>query len=579
MREKSFIIALGLLLAGLVDGRLVYAEANESTLNEDEPTEQLGENVESAIEQYDDNNADEIRRSDEKPKSRKPLNKERVNTERSGNNKEEAAKQPYEKVKTGEPPNVKASPTKQLDAKRKAISRAKETPKPDVAGVKPNQAEMDYAGVIVKEIELHSVNFIKLKEKASEIFIPNPKVADIEMLSDTSLYLTGLNPGVTLLVVHSEQGKIIANYQIRVTYPLREVKRALAEVYPEAEIDIISLEDSVVIRGKVDSPEMAAEAQELVGRIINNAKIINKLVIETSTQVLLKVKVAEVSRDFEKKLGIDWKALSFGKSAGGMHYGFVGGNASVFPVYTADVGELKTNMDAGAAGGTVTGGRWVMHNGGDNGLSALLEAIAAESFASVLAEPTLVALSGKTAVFKAGGEQGYTVTQPGTNTNTTEFKEWGTSIEFTPIVLAEDRITITVKPSVSTLSTTREGAVPSLTTKEASTTVELGSGQSLAIAGLLQKTKSTSAQEVPFLADLPLVGPLFRKSTLISSEKELVIIVTPYVVKPSSKRLKTPTEMAPRLYSPLESILMRKFHPKAQSGRLQKVHSAGFSVM
>jgi pilus assembly protein CpaC len=216
-----------------------------------------------------------------------------------------------------------------------------------------------------------------------------------------------------------------------------------------------------------------------------------------------------------------------------------------------------------------------VHAGGSDSLSSLIEALASESFASVLAEPTLIALSGETAKFKSGGEVGYEVKQTEGDSNTTEFKSWGTELEFTPTVLSEDRIKIQVKPSVSTVTFENSTkGIPSLTTKETDTTVELGSGQSLVIAGLLQTNKSTVSSETPGLADIPLIGSLFRSSNINTSEKELIIIITPYIVKPSSKQLKTPLDMLPRMYSPLESILARKFHKNIKKG-----HSAGFSLI
>jgi pilus assembly protein CpaC len=430
-----------------------------------------------------------------------------------------------------------------------------------------------YGGRELREIELNTVNFIKLGAKVGEIFIPNPAVADVEMLSDTSMYLTGLVPGVTSLLIHDKNGNVIANYEIRVTYPLKEIKKAVMETHPDTHIEILSVDNSIVLRGKVPSPEAAASVLDIVGRFVKSEKIINKLSIETATQVMLKVKIAEVSRILSKKLGINWKALSHGKDVTGMSYGFISGDASVFPAFTTDVTALKTAVDSKSMAGEVPGGRWLIHGGGANGLSALIEALANESFASILAEPTLVALSGKTATFNAGGEESYVVKQTGSDSNTTEFKSWGTAIEFTPIVMAEDRINITVKPTVSTIGAKNADGVPSLTTKEASTTVELGSGQSLVIAGLLQTTKSSASVEAPFLSDLPLFGSLFRNSVVDISEKELVIIITPYIVKPSSKQLKAPNDMIPIMYSPLESVLTRKFHKN-----IKHVGSAGFSV-
>ncbi|MDR2724157.1 MAG: type II and III secretion system protein family protein [Holosporaceae bacterium] len=426
-----------------------------------------------------------------------------------------------------------------------------------------------------KEIEVNSVNFIKLNKKAGEIFISNPAVADVEMLSDTSLYLTGITPGTTSLVVHDKQGNVIVDYQIRVVYPVRRIKDVIAKMYPDSDVEIVSIDDSIILRGRVPSPEIASDVQDIAERFVNSAKIINKLFIQTATQVMLKVKIAEVSRTLTKSLGINWRAISYGKDVNGMHYGFVSGDASAFPAFASSTTAIAENLtkQSGVLGTKLLGGRWLVHSGGSNGLSALIEALASESFASVLAEPTLIALSGKTATFKAGGEEGYRVKQSGGDVTTTEFKQWGTSIEFTPVVLSENRINIKVKPVVSTVSHENQDDVPSLTTKEAETTVELGSGQSLAIAGLLQTTKNSNTTETPFLADLPLFGALFKSSNINSTEKELVIIITAFIVKPSDKQLKVPNDMVPRMYSPLESILTRKFHRN-----MKKNHSAGFSL-
>ncbi|MDR3186981.1 MAG: pilus assembly protein N-terminal domain-containing protein [Holosporaceae bacterium] len=430
-----------------------------------------------------------------------------------------------------------------------------------------------------KIIEVNSVNFIKLKSKPQEIFIPNPEVADVDMLNDSSLYLMGLAPGVTPLVVHGKGGIVIADYRIKVTYPLKAMREALDKMYPGLEISIVSVDNSIILKGKVPSPEVALDVQDIISRFVDSGKIINKLSIETATQVMLKVKIAEVSRNLTKSLGINWRALSHGKDLSGLTYGFTHGDGQAFPVFATEVSAVQTAVTepSGIMGKTIAGGRWLVHGGMSNGISALIEALASESFALVLAEPTLIALSGKTATFKSGGEQGYEVKQSGTDSNTTEFKSWGTSIEFTPIVISEDRINITVKPVVSTVSfENAKSNIPSLTTKEAETTVELGSGQSLAIAGLIQTNKSTSAYETPFLADLPLVGSLFRNSDVNMTEKELVIIITPYIVKPSSKPLKTPVDMIPKMYSPLESILSRKFHKNIKRGR--RASFGGFTI-
>jgi Flp pilus assembly secretin CpaC len=149
---------------------------------------------------------------------------------------------------------------------------------------------------VYKEIEVNSVNFIKLNEKISEIFIPDPNVIDVQMLNSNSLYILGLSPGVTSLVINGNGGKSLVDCKVRVTYPLKTIKEAVFEMCPDAKIELISLDSSLVLKGKVPSPEMAADVVEIVGKFVDAAKIINKLVIETSTQVLLKVKIAEVTK-------------------------------------------------------------------------------------------------------------------------------------------------------------------------------------------------------------------------------------------------------------------------------------------
>jgi pilus assembly protein CpaC len=431
---------------------------------------------------------------------------------------------------------------------------------------------------VIKDVEVNSVNFIKLQKKANEVFIPDPNIIDVQILSDNSLYLIGLAPGVTSLVINDVDGNVIVNCKVKVTYPLKSIKSAIFELLPESDVEILSIDDSVILKGRVPSPEAASEVQEIVSKFIDSAKIVNKLNIETATQVMLKVKIAEVSRELTNSLGINWRAVSSSDSMAGTAFGFVTGNSTSFMQNQSDTAGFRDELlKNGGVMGVEKGGRWVMQSVGRRGLSGLIDALASESFASILAEPTLIALSGKKATFKSGGEQGYTVTQPGgSDSNTTEFKEWGTSIEFTPIVLSEDRINITVTPKISTLSFTTANGPPSLTTKEASTTVELGSGQSMAIAGLLQKTKDYSASETPFLAKIPLIGALFRSNGVISHEKEIVIIVTPYIVKPASKPLKTPLDMVPKMYSPIESLFKRKFH-KTDSDT--KNVAAGFSII
>lgn len=423
-----------------------------------------------------------------------------------------------------------------------------------------------------KEIDIHSIHFLKFDKEMDEVFIPNPDVVDVSLLNKKSLYFSGLGVGKTPLIIRDEEGKTLCDYLIKVTYPLGDIKKSIAKIFPDLEIDLISIDSNLILKGNVASPEMAQDVLDIVGRFVDRGKIINKLTIETATQVLLKVKIAEVTRNITKSLGIDWRTLS---SSGGGSSGLIGMAAGIdtkgFPKYSTNV---TTDVIDDVLTAEIKGGRWVVAAGVNN-LSALIDAVAQEEFGTILAEPNLVALSGKSATFKSGGQFGYTVNQGDTGSNkTTEFKDWGTALEFTPVVLSEDRINIKVKTEVSSLEPRKdENSAPALATKNVETVIELGSGQSIVLAGLLQKQATTNSTETPFFAEIPLIGSLFKSSHIESTERELVIIVTPYIVKPSSSRLKVPTDMIPKMLSPLKSITKRRFHRFGQ-----EADSAGFSL-
>lgn len=475
-------------------------------------------------------------------------------------------------------------------------------------------------GKEIKEIEVNSVNFVKLPEKAGEIFIPEPKYADVQMLSDNSMYIMGLEPGITALIVNNRKGKTILNYEVRVTYALSAAKKMIKELYPDTNVEILPLGDSVVLKGDVPSPEVASEIQKIVEKFVDSGKIINKMKIATATQVLIKVKVASVDRLVTKSLGIDWRAFSGSNSPNGIHYGFAAG-ASVLkslpayvaqtwdtnaiieninpkdyssgendPEYIAAVAKAKAaaklsdvraqitelEKQGGLMGPEGQTGRWIMYNGGRRrNIAGVLDALAGESLTTILAEPTLVTISGKEATFNVGGQIGYNVTQD--NGTTTEFKDWGTSLSVTPIVLSEDRISIKVAPKVSSVSEgSDKSSAPSITSKDVSTTVELGSGQSLAIAGLLQTSITTAVNETPLLSELPILGSLFKNSRRTKTQQEIVVIITAYLVKPSSEELVDPTEMVPRLLSPLEVMLSRKFSARTSNEGSEEL--CGFSI-
>jgi pilus assembly protein CpaC len=317
---------------------------------------------------------------------------------------------------------------------------------------------------------------------------------------------------------------------------------------PESDINVQTIGQVAVINGTVGSPDDAAQAEMLVKAALNpgvdvskgdaalNIVPVNRLKVATPLQVTLKVRIAEINRSALKSMGVNLlssdptSGFQFGIGQGGAKV-TTGPNSSPFGILSAVTG----GTTLGAAGHLL---------GLD--LAGALDIAANDGVATILAEPNLTALSGETASFLAGGEFPIPIAQ-GNQSISIEYKQYGVGLAFTPVVLADGRISMRVRPEVSQLSDA--GAVkldgyvvPALTTRRAETTVELGSGQSLMIGGLLNNTTNNSIDKAPFLGDLPILGSLFRSTKFKRDETELVIIVTPYLVRPVSGQLAVPTD-------------------------------------
>jgi pilus assembly protein CpaC len=312
---------------------------------------------------------------------------------------------------------------------------------------------------------------------------------------------------------------------------------------PEANVRVQTVGQTAVLMGTVASPEDAAFAQQLVASELNpgvdmskdgaSCKIcvINRLKVATPLQVTLKVKVAEVSRDVLKQIGVN---LFSSDPSSGFKFGIAQGSNVV--------GGSPFKVTSGIVGGSTLGAAGRLF-GLD--LSGALDLAETDGLVTILAEPNLTALSGETASFLAGGEFPIPVSQS-LGAVTIEYKQYGVGLAFTPIVLQDGRISMRVRPEVSELSDAGSVnlngyKVPALTTRRAETTVELGSGQSVMIAGLLRNTAANSLDKTPLLGDLPIIGSLFRSTKFRRQETELVIIVTPYLVRPVSNQIATPT--------------------------------------
>ncbi|HAG37009.1 MAG TPA: secretion system protein [Erythrobacter sp.] len=386
----------------------------------------------------------------------------------------------------------------------------------------------------------------------ADVFVADDNVADVQVKSQRQLYVFGKAGGETTIYASNNAGDIVWSANVRVGSNIGSIDQLLALAMPEANISVATMGSNVILlTGTVAAPEDAEEAQRLVEAFVGTeSNVISRLRMATPLQVNLQVRIAEVSRSFVRAIGVNLTSID---STGGFQFGvgqgrsgFInGGRLPALGVGNTPIGLLPDPADptklvqaegtriGGVSPGTTLGamGRFL---GLDIG--AALDLAENEGLVTTLSQPNLTALSGETAEFLAGGEFPIPLSQ-GLGTTTIEYKNYGVSLAYTPTVLANGRISMRVRPEVSELSS--QGAVvfegfqiPALVTRRAETTVELGSGQSFMIAGLLSNNATNTIDKAPGLGNIPILGNLFRSTTYRKGETELVIVVTPYLVKP-----------------------------------------------
>ena len=374
---------------------------------------------------------------------------------------------------------------------------------------------------------------VRLSEPMSDVFVANETIADVQVRSPSQLYVFGKSSGETTIYATSKSGRVVYASNVRVGNNISSVGEMLHLAMPDANVQVTPMNNLVLLTGTVANPDDVAEAQRLTQAYVGEGtQVISRLRSATPLQVMLKVRIVEVNRSLLKSMGVN---LLSHDSTGGFGFAIGRGNPGTITGNTATVNVASGATTIGAFG----------HLLGLNILGSL-DIAASDGVATTLAEPTLTALSGETASFLAGGEFPIPVSQ-GNNAVSIEYKQYGVGLAFTPIVLADGRISMRVRPEVSQLS--EAGAytapgfhVPALVTRRAETTVELGSGQSFMIAGLLQNTGNNSGDKTPFLGDLPILGMLFRSTKYQKQETEMIVVVTPYLVRPVSGQLATPID-------------------------------------
>jgi pilus assembly protein CpaC len=412
----------------------------------------------------------------------------------------------------------------------------------------------------------------------ADVFVANDAVADVEVKSGRQLYVFGKSGGETTVYASNAAGDIVWSANVRVGSNIDSVDQMLRLAMPDAKIAVATMgTGTYLLTGTVAAPEDAAEAERLVQAFVGgkggDANVVSRIKTATPLQVNLQVRFAEVSRSLVKQLGVNLTSID---GSGGFKFGIGQGRASAttyttdpnlplgigtavqgvtrgLPVVDPVTGVIRpgpfiqapgTNVVQAAAGVSTLAGM-----GRLLGLNLLGTLDAGENIGLVttLAQPNLTAMSGETADFLAGGEFPIPLSQ-GLGTTTIEYKKFGVSLAYTPIVLANGRISLRVRPEVSELSS--EGAIvlngfqiPALTVRRTETTVELGSGQSFMIAGLMKNMTQNAIKKMPGAGDLPILGSLFRSTSFQKGETELVIVITPYLVNPvDAADIKLPTD-------------------------------------
>lgn len=395
-------------------------------------------------------------------------------------------------------------------------------------------------------LEVGKGTMLTLPAPAASVFIVDPAIADVQAPSPRNLFVLAKKWGTTTLYVMAADGKTILQRTVQVGPALDSVRELVRSRFPSMNVHMDVADGALVLSGSAaDASDADAVVQAVKQFVSPTTSVINRMTVTQSQQIQLRVRITEVDRNVTQQLGINWNA--FGTAAGK----FIGGIYNGRSIY--DFSQTVTGQAAGAYPVTIQANNVYSFIGGfkvgSTDIEGVLDALNQEGLISVLAEPNLVALSGQTASFLAGGE--YPV--PVSETNGAigvSFKQYGVKLDFTPTVLNDGRISLKVRPEVSQIDTTvgvtsNAITIPGLSVRRADTTVELSSGQSFAIAGLLQAMSSDTVSQVPGLGAIPILGKLFQSKKYTNNKSELVITVTPYMVKPTDPG---------KLRSPLDSL-------------------------
>jgi len=395
-----------------------------------------------------------------------------------------------------------------------------------------NTASVDSLNARSLRLGISKSLVVDLPRDVKDVLVADPKIANAVVRSSRRAYIIGAAVGQTNIIFFDADGQQMAAYDVAVTRDLNGIRTAIHQALPQSDIQVEGLGDGVVLTGSAANQAEAQQAYELAARLIGgpskaNDLVVNNITVRGRDQVMLKVTVAEVQRNIIKQLGVDL--------SGTLNYGTAVVNFNNSNTFSALGRPLNPDNAISTSFGSAPS------------VKATLRAMESAGVVRTLAEPNLTAISGESATFIAGGEfpipTGITCQTSGGAGSSTgpcqpsiAFKKFGISLNFTPVVLSEGRISLRVMTEVSEVSNDNSLSVsgmtiPSIKTRRAETTLEIPSGGSMAMAGLIQEQTKQAINGLPGLAQVPVLGTLFRSRDFINNQTELMVLVTPYVVR------------------------------------------------
>ena len=401
-------------------------------------------------------------------------------------------------------------------------------------------------------IALNKSIVIRLPADAKDVIVGNEGIVDAVVRTKNTAYLFARQPGQTNIFFFDANGQKILELDLEVAVDTASARKLLDRALPGNRITLDSANTNLILGGIAKNSLEAKTAVDLVtqlsGGVLGAGTVLNTMTIAGEDQVMLKVKVVEIQRDVLKQFGIDLSALL---------------DAGKFAFGIANINPFANSLIA-----PTSGNKGVFSSGGSQ-VQALVRAMEGDGLIRTLAEPNLTAMSGQQAKFLAGGEFPYELCKPGSGGTlecTVAFKNFGVELEFTPTVLSEDRINLKIKTDVSELSSIASIRIPTINRRTSETTLELPSGGSMMIAGMIKESTRQNINGTPGLKQLPILGTLFRSRDFVSNQTELVVMVTPILVRPTDQS---------KLTSPDKGFIPSSDKQAIFFGRLNKVYGSG----